>query len=56
MGTQEEEAGFRGQMMNSILYTFCLGCCHVINLETSSDKSEIRSWSTAGYFKVEVET
>lgn len=55
MGSQEEEAGFRELMMNSILHTFCLSCHHVINLEMSSDKSGIRNWSTSKNFKAKVE-
>lgn len=55
MGSQEEEAGFRGLMRNPILCTFCPSCHHVINLETSSDKPGISKWTTAENFKAKVE-
>ena len=33
----------------------CLSCHHVIHLETSRDKSEIREWRTAENFNAKVE-
>lgn len=53
VGIREEESGSRGHALNSISHTFSLSHCHVINWEMSSDKSEVRNWSTADYFEVE---
>lgn len=41
--------------MNSILYTFCFSCHHVINLGKPSDTLEIWNGNTVENFKAEAE-